>query len=75
MLVTVATFALVASVIGFTFFLGYAQGRHVEKRRVKKRTLKTEWMLKEALWRWAPWSDDPSNFKARLAAEYEELKK
>jgi len=75
MLVTAVTLALVASVIGFTFFLGYAQGRHVEKRRVKKRTLKTEWMLREAIWRWAPWTDNAEVFKAKLAAEYEEQKK
>jgi hypothetical protein len=72
MLNWLATIAVFSCLVALVYVLGIFEGRHLEKRRTRARHRKTEWMLREALRRWSPWTEDETEWLARLSAEYEE---
>ena len=71
MLTNIATVAAIAAVIGFTYWLGMAQGRYLERSRERREVGKLRWMLAEAVWRWGPWTATPQEIIAKLAADHE----
>ena len=62
----------VGAVVGFVFFLGYVEGRHVERQRERRALRKQRWMVREAVRRWSPWDKDEAVHIAELAAAYRE---
>ena len=61
---------LVSCVVGSIYFLGYTQGRHVEKAHSREEKRKLMWMVRESLRRYGSWTKSEADLYAGLASDY-----
>ncbi len=70
MLNFIVTILTIGLAFGLTYFLGLSQGRHLERTRRHERERQSEWVCREALLRFSPWTKSAAEWHAQLANEY-----